>query len=194
MLPRLGEYELRRITPAVIAEFADELRRDGVGDATVRKVLSLVQGVLGRAVVLGRIRANPVVPIRKPVQGRRRAVRPLTPTKVEQLRRLMPTDQDATLVSVLAYAGLRPGEALALTWGDVGERTILVERSVALGDQERHERVAEVVGPDRLEPCRLRRRLEHAPAPVAPVGVSPRLAVRTGKDQLFVPRPPALHP
>ena len=29
---------------------------------------------------------------------------------------------------------LRPGEALALTWGDVGERTILVERSVALGE------------------------------------------------------------
>jgi integrase len=118
----------------VIAEFADELRGDGVGDATVRKVLSLLQGVLGRAVVLGRIRANPVVPVRKPTQGRRRAVRPLTPTSVEQLRRLMPTDQDATLVSVLAYAGLRPGEALALTWGDVGQRTILVERSLALGE------------------------------------------------------------
>ena len=46
----------------------------------------------------------------------------------------MPTEQDATLVSVLAYAGLRPGEALGLTWGDIGERTILVERSVALGE------------------------------------------------------------
>jgi integrase len=134
VLPRLGQYELRRISPSVIAEFADELRREGVGDATVRKVLSLVQGVLGRAVVLGRIRTNPVVPIRKPVQGRRHAVRPLTPAKVEQLRRLMPTDQDATVVSVLAYAGLRPGEALALTWADIGERTILVERSLALGE------------------------------------------------------------
>ena len=81
----------------MIADFADELRRDGVGDATVRKVLSLVQGVLGRAVVLGRIRANPVVPVRKPVQGRARAVRPLTPATVEQLRRLMPSDEDATL-------------------------------------------------------------------------------------------------
>ena len=88
VLPSLGEYELRRITPAVIAEFADDLRREGAGDATIRKVLSLVQSVLGRAVVVGRIRANPVVPVRKPSQGRRRAVRPLTPTLVEQLRRL----------------------------------------------------------------------------------------------------------
>jgi integrase len=134
VLPRLGEYELRRITPAVIADFADELRREGVGDATTRKVLSILQGMLGRAVVLGRIRANPVAAVRKPAQARRRAVRPLTPTMVEQLRQKMPTGRDATLVSILAYAGLRPGEALALTWGDVGERTILVERSVALGE------------------------------------------------------------
>ena len=35
---------------------------------------------------------------------------------------------------MLAYAGLRPGEALALTWGDVRERTILVERALALGE------------------------------------------------------------
>jgi hypothetical protein len=41
-LPRLGELELRQLTPAVIAGFADELRRDGAGDPTVRKVLSLL--------------------------------------------------------------------------------------------------------------------------------------------------------
>jgi integrase len=40
---------------------------------------------------------------------------------------------DATLVSVLAYAGLRPGEAIGLRWDDVGQRTLLVERSVAFG-------------------------------------------------------------
>ena len=36
-------------------------------------------------------------------------------------------------LSVLAYAGLRPGEALALRWEDVGERTLQVERAVANG-------------------------------------------------------------
>ena len=40
---------------------------------------------------------------------------------------------DATLVAVLAYAGLRPGEAIGLRWHDVGARTLLVERSVAFG-------------------------------------------------------------
>jgi integrase len=54
------------------------------------------------------------------------------PAIVEQLRaRLHP--RDAAFVSVLAYAGLRPGEALALTWADVREQTIIVERALALG-------------------------------------------------------------
>jgi integrase len=36
--------------------------------------------------------------------------------------------RDATLVCVLAFAGLRPGEALALEWRHIRERTILVDR------------------------------------------------------------------
>jgi integrase len=115
VLPRLGELELRRLTPSAVAGFADELRRDGAGDPTIRKVLSLLQSVLSRAVILGKAPANPVAAIRKPAQRRARAVKPLAPAMVERLRREIPDERYATLVSVLAYAGLRPGEALALT-------------------------------------------------------------------------------
>jgi integrase len=40
---------------------------------------------------------------------------------------------DATLVSVLAYAGVRPGEALALERRHIRKDTMLVEQAVALG-------------------------------------------------------------
>jgi integrase len=43
--------------------------------------------------------------------------------------------RDAALISVLAYAGLRPGEALGLRWGDVRERTLLIQRSISLGEE-----------------------------------------------------------
>lgn len=36
--------------------------------------------------------------------------------------------RDATIVSILAYAGLRPGELRALRWGDVRNATLTVER------------------------------------------------------------------
>jgi hypothetical protein len=38
------------------------------------------------------------------------------------------------LISVLAYAGLRPQEAPALTRGHVRERTLLIEQAVADGE------------------------------------------------------------
>lgn len=137
VLPRLGGIELRRLSPAVFEAFQAELRSEGVGEPTILKTLTLLQGMLQRAVVWGRIPSNPVAPIRKPVQRRARAVRPIPPAIVEEIRSVLLARsrlRDATLVSVLAYSGLRPGEALALRWSDIGERTILVDRAVALGD------------------------------------------------------------
>jgi integrase len=139
VLPRLGAMELRRLTPAVIESFQAELRREGVGAPTIIKTLTLLQGMLQRAVVWGRIPSNPVAPIKKPAQKRARSVRPIPPATVEAIRRSLLSHRrlrEATLVSVLAYAGLRPGEALALRWKDVRERTILVDRAVALGDEK----------------------------------------------------------
>src|SRR3954470_943729 len=137
VLPRLGSLELRRITPEVVENFQSDLRKAGVGDPTILKTLSLLQGVLRRAVIWRRIAMNPVTAIKKPTQRRRHVVHPAAPATVEAIRAsLLREDRlrDATLVSVLAYSGLRPGEALALRWGDIRERTILVERSVALGE------------------------------------------------------------
>jgi integrase len=136
ILGRLGGVQLRHLTPAVVEAFQAELRAAGVGEATILKALTLLQGMCRKAVVWGEIASNPVQPVNKPSQRRTRTVRPLSPTDVERLRDRMPSERDAALVSVMAYAGLRPGEALALRWGDVGERTILVERSLALGQEK----------------------------------------------------------
>src|SRR3954451_17767593 len=137
VLPRLGSLELRRITPEVVENFQGDLRKAGVGDPTILKTLSLLQGVLRRAVIWRRIAVNPVIAIKKPTQRRTHVVHPVPPETVEAMRAFLLRDgrlRDATLVSVLAYAGLRPGEALALRWANVRERTILIDRAVALGD------------------------------------------------------------
>lgn len=36
---------------------------------------------------------------------------------------------------MLAYAGLRPGEALGLHWADVRDRTLIVQRAISLGKE-----------------------------------------------------------
>jgi len=137
VLPRLGATPLRELDPLTLTSFRAELTSEGVGPASTRRVMVILQGVLERAVEWQRIPTNPARAVRKPPQRRERAVRPLSPLDVERLRAHLLTGgrlRDAVLVSVLAYAGLRPGEALALTWSHVRKRTILVERAAALGE------------------------------------------------------------
>jgi integrase len=134
VLPRLGAMRLNAITPEVVERFRAELEADGVGLPTVHRALVLLQGVLRRAVEWRRIGHNPVKGVQKPKVRRHRQVRPLSPLTVERLRiaaakRRKHGARDATLIALLAYAGLRPQEAEALYWADVRERTLLVEKA-----------------------------------------------------------------
>jgi integrase len=86
------------------------------------------------AVTWDRVDVNPLREIRIPQAKRKRLVRPLPPRRVEAMRVALLAAgrrRDAVLVATLAYAGLRPQEARALRWSDVGERTIRVERAAA---------------------------------------------------------------
>ncbi|HJS93739.1 MAG TPA: site-specific integrase [Solirubrobacteraceae bacterium] len=139
LFPKLGDVQLRRITPERVQALQVELAEQGVGKPTIRKTLALLQGMLERAVEWGRLSRNPVRAVRKPPQIRSRAIHALAPTQIEELLREMLRREwarDAVLVSVLAYAGLRPGEALALRWGDVRERTLIVDKAVSLGAEK----------------------------------------------------------
>jgi integrase len=76
-----------------------------------------------------RVRAIIAAPMPMPVPegtrgGRRRARYDMPDVRSPQIRA-----RDALIVSALAYAGLRPGELLALRWQDVGENTVLVQRA-----------------------------------------------------------------
>ena len=78
------------------------------------------------------MQSNPVVGVRKPSAKRQRAVAPPSVALVERMRAQLLADRrqrDATLLVVLAYAGLRPQEALALPWHNVRDRTLLVDRA-----------------------------------------------------------------
>jgi site-specific recombinase XerD len=55
--------------------------------------------------------------------------------------------RDATLVSLLAYAGLRPeSEAIALTWGQVGRRSLRIRATKT--DRERHVKLLRPLAQD----------------------------------------------
>jgi integrase len=135
ILPTLGHIPLRNLTTHRIQQFSADLKAAGRGDATVRKILSVLQGILQRAVEWERLAANPVRPVKKPSARKASVTVAHPPQTIEALRSALASRRDKTLVSLKAYAGLRPGEALALRWGDIREHSVFVTKAVSLGEQ-----------------------------------------------------------
>lgn len=67
---RLGERELRTITPKVLNRFRADLEHASVGSATVVKAMALVQSILSFAVVEERVEFNAMAVVRKPTYER----------------------------------------------------------------------------------------------------------------------------
>jgi integrase len=175
-LSRLGHLQLRQLTPQTIARFRAELEGAGVGNEAIRKTMTMLQGVLQRAVEWGRVSSNAVKITRKPPKKYRPAVQAIPPSVIEVMRaRLLEAGRlrDASLLVVLAYAGLRPQEALALEWRHVRERTLLVERAVSDGQlkvlkNRRQPRTVPLLAPLKEDLAEWRR-ASGSPAPGSPV-------------------------
>jgi integrase len=113
VVPYLGRKRLRDITRQTIDAYTAQLRIDGAGVPTVNRTLGLLQGVFHRAVEWRRLAWNPVVGTRRLAHRRSDTIDARAPETVEAIRARL-DQQDAALVSVLAYEGLRPAEAYAL--------------------------------------------------------------------------------
>ena len=109
----------------MIARWQAERIAAGAGKTSVLKALTLLGSILQLALESERIGRNPVRLVRKVRRPAKGEVRPLAPATIEAMRSVS-DHRDATLISVLAYAGLRPQEALGLRWRDVGKRTLMI--------------------------------------------------------------------
>lgn len=139
----LGDLPLTQITSEVLRRWQAERVREGVQSETIRKARTIISSVLRHAAESGALPANPLAVVRAPKRAYRAAVRPLAPQSVERVRaellQLHPAPagtrrhtealRDAAMVSLMAYAGLRPGELRALQWDDVRARTLVIERA-----------------------------------------------------------------
>jgi integrase len=118
--PRLGRARLGELRVPVIQSFSDGLIAKGVGVATVKRILVVLGAMFRFAEQQEMVSRNPVTPVRKPKGTRRsREIVALSPAQVEALRSELRLQRDRTIVSLLCYVGLRPGELLHLRWKDV---------------------------------------------------------------------------
>lgn len=157
--PWIGGRPIRELSVSVLRAWqADRLAND-VTPGAIDHARTVLSSILRHAAESEAIPANPLTLVRPPKKPHKDAVKPLAPATVERIRAVLagamdvpvpeqtrkgvrigayvvPDDRapvsrtrDATIVSVLAYAGLRPGELRALRWGDIAKATLVVERA-----------------------------------------------------------------
>lgn len=117
ILPYLGSHRLRDVSRETIDGYVAAISAAGANPPTVNRTLGVLQGILRRAVEWRRIPANPVVGVPRLRHVRAQTIDARPPETVEAIRRVLGRD-DAAIVSLAAYEGLRPGEIFALEFRD----------------------------------------------------------------------------
>lgn len=135
--PKFGRRPIAGLAPSEVSAWALALAAE-MSPSTARQALGVLRRAYDLAMRDGIVRRNPTSGIKLP-RTRPNEPKPLTHEQVWKLVSKMPTEQDQALVLVLAYGGLRWGEAIAIKPDRIRKDGIRVVESIpanSLGSPE----------------------------------------------------------
>lgn len=120
--PKIGHYYLTALTPSLLQEFANTLKKEGYSRRHIVNILSLLNGALNYAIEpLQYIKTNPMRHVKTPKvekPPRKRIV--LSPENWQRIIGRFPFGNKYHIPLIIGYhTGLRISEAFALTWSDI---------------------------------------------------------------------------
>ena len=135
MIPKFGVYRLKAITPAILQEYAVELKMNGNSKSHMIGILSVFSAALNYAVEpMHYITSNPMQYVKFPkVEKAPRERIILTLDEWQQIIDRFPPDSRFHIPLMIGfYTGLRISETFALTWDDIDldNRTISVNKQI----------------------------------------------------------------
>jgi integrase len=125
----IADMPVRMIRKSHVTEFREDALAVGVPAGSVSRALSLITRALDVAEDDGLIQANPAARVKPPKPKARPTTYVVAPAEVEAIRAKL-DGRDAAIVSVLAYAGLRPAELRALTVNHLSRTHLEISASV----------------------------------------------------------------
>ncbi|MEY8566991.1 tyrosine-type recombinase/integrase [Corynebacteriaceae bacterium 7-707] len=150
VLPKFGRLPVSALRRSEIQGWVNDLGRS-TSPSTARLALAVLRGVLRVAVEDRALAVNPAesIKVRGVKPGRPRVV---SHEQIAALVAAVPAVQDEALILLLAYMGLRWGEATALEWSDFGPDGYVasVSKAVRRGGESYTE-----VGPTKTHQCRV---------------------------------------
>jgi integrase len=147
LLPVFGKKKIQGVTRAEIKVFASNMRKNGLSHSTTKNILTILRLLLEDAVEQNLLLHNPCSKLKvpkiaadhsSPVSGEESNFSPLSETETQLFtkttRKLYPTPSPlGALFTLAVFSGLRRGELMGLTWGDLQldsvRPTLRVQRS-----------------------------------------------------------------
>lgn len=115
----IGDMRLQTIRPGHIRRLIDYLAREEYATRTQRHTLQTVKAVFAQALRLELIYKNPAEHIEVEASSNESKGRSLQPEEVQALLEAVRETPMGLFFRLLIGCGIRKGEALALTWGDI---------------------------------------------------------------------------
>lgn len=131
----IARVTLDKLKPSHLTAWLVRLEGKGLGDATRRQLYHVMRLALDAAVDDGLLARNPAERVRRPVVDDKEA-RHLSPAEIARVLTAAEGLRYSTALTLIAYTGVRRGEALALTWDavDLVEGTLEVRGTLARVD------------------------------------------------------------
>lgn len=138
ILPAFGDWAMSEIKPADIEAWSVRMKnlgpngRKGLADKTVERHVNLLASILKKAQQNGFIHNSPFTMLKRKKAKSRNQIVPLQPDLVRQIANGF-RERFRLIVWICFFTGLRPSEALGLTWDrlDFDKNTITVDRQLS---------------------------------------------------------------
>lgn len=128
LLPAIGDVKVRKLTRVELQAFFNSLT-PGLAPKSVRLVHATLRATLNQGIAWGMLDKNPAVGVKLP---RKRSVKPPVLLPLVEIRRVLEVVPEPTrsLLILIVFASMRPGEGFALRWLDCLPDRIVVDERV----------------------------------------------------------------
>jgi integrase len=128
LLPEFGSSKVRKLATMDVQGYFNTLS-PGLSPKTIRLIHGTFRAALNQGLVWGMLDRNPAVGVKLP---RKRSVKPTVLLSLANIRKAIEIAMEPvkSLLILIVFASMRPGEALALRWKDILRDRIVVDERV----------------------------------------------------------------